>query len=168
MALGTFVAGRYSSTWNSGSLGLIEKGYRFSFQVIKDMIANTDAYAGMVIDAIYQGITNVFVQANSKEWTTTVLAAVTPYSAMVDTGAGFLGPGVIGRLDTGIAQALVLTATTGTAAASSPATMTATYSILAENFNVEWLLGPEHRIVPIRFRIYPYDDTGTIKYLTVT
>lgn len=167
MALGTYVAGRYSSTWNSNSLGTMEGGYEISARVAKELINETDQYGQMTVDAIYRGIADVFIQGTSIEWLTGVVAAMTPYAAMTATGTTYFGPGTIAVLDSATAKVLVLTATASTPAASSPASMTATYTILAENFDVKWALDSKLRKMPLRFRVYPYLDT-VIKFFTAT
>ncbi len=63
--------------------------------------------------------------------------------------------GVIGILDSGKWQSLILTAVAGTPAAATPATLTMARSILKENFPVKLLFAPKLRTVPIRMRVYP-------------
>lgn len=181
MALGNFVGGRYSSTYQkpAGSpqgsdaspvaLGLVEKGYTLSFSHAKDLITDTDGYGKMVVDALTQGIGNVFLGGVWKEWLAQQLVVASPYQAAAwpATGAGYFGPGLVGLLDTTVAGGVVLTATTGTAAATSPASATFTYAITAEGFEQQLMFGPEHRKLPFRFRIYPYVQT-VVKFFTVT
>lgn len=173
MSLGTFVAGRYSATYDppggtaATDMGTMSDGYEISARVAKELIGETDQYGQMVVDAIYRGIADVFIQGTAIEWKTGVLLAATPYQAMAATGSTYFGPGTIARLDTDVCGVIILTATSSTPAASSPATMTATYSILAENFDVRWALTSKLRKMPLRFRVYPYLDTA-IKFFTAT
>lgn len=173
MPLGTFVAGRYSSTIDppgatgATDLGLMEKGYEIEVQHEEDNIVDTDAYARMVIDQVFQGI-NAWLQGTAKEWKAGPLLAAFPQAVLAPTGATFLGPGVIARLASALAGVLIMTATTGTPAAAAPATLTATFAKIAENFPIRWMLGSEHRRLPFRFRMLPYDDSGTIKIFTAT
>lgn len=173
MALGTFIAGRYSATYDppgataATDIGIMEEGYTISWQYSAEGIENTDAYGDMFIDGIYRGIKGVFCQSDSIEYKTGSLLAVTPWGALAATGASTLAPGVIGRLMSDVAGVLIMTATAATPAASSPATLTATYAILAENFDVSLLFNSKLRKVPIRFRFLPYLDT-VIKFFTTT
>lgn len=132
------------------------------------MIQDSDAYGAMVIDAVYRGIVNCTLQTTVMEWIAGVLTALTPYSAspLPPTGAGYLGPGVIGVLDTSLAWPLVLTATTGTASATMPISLTAADVVIAEQYDVTMLFGPYHRKIPLRLRIYPYVATF-VKYFVL-
>ena len=145
----------------------MERGYELSITYGKDVITDTDAYGDSVIDGVFRG-GNCFLQGTSKEYKAGILNAVTPYAALAPTGASYLGPGVIGRADSDIAGILIMTATTGSLAASAPATLTATYAIIAENFDVRMFMGPEHRKCPFRFRFLLYSDAGTMKWFTTT
>jgi hypothetical protein len=175
MALGSFVAGRYSGSWTppggqAGDIGIQEKGYNLSIVTAKELITDTDQFAKIVVDAVYQGM-NLFIQCKSKEWKSSVLRAALPYGQWLATGANIFGPGVIARLDSNIAGTLVFSSTAGTPAALAPASITATFSLIAEDWNTEFMLAPEHRQIPMRFRIYPYDlgdQNHTIAFLTTT
>lgn len=173
MALGTFVAGRYSATYDppgataAADVGLSEEGYDIRFSVAKELINQTDAYGEMTIDAIFRGVRDCFVQATMLEWKAGLLNALWPYDTLAPTGATYLSPGVIARLDSNIAGILIFTSTTGTPAVSAPATMTASLACLAENFDLQWALHSKLRKMPIRWRLYPYSDT-VIKFFTAT
>ncbi len=145
----------------------MEKGYTLSLSFAKQLINDTDAYADCVIDGVYRG-GNCFLQMTSKEYKAGVLAAAMPYSVLAPTGANTFGPGVIGRLDSAIAGAMILSATAATPAASSPATLTATYCIFAENYDISMLFGPEHRKVPMRFRFLLYLESSVPAWFKTT
>lgn len=174
MALGSFIAGRYSATYDppggtaAADIGLMEQGYRITARIAKEKIQETDAYGLMVVDAIYRGIADVFIAGTAIEWKTGLLNAMTPYQAMAASGATYFGPGTIARLDSAVAGILIATATSSTPAAAAPATMTATYTIFAEDTDLEWMLNSTLRKMPYRFRVYPYDDTGVLKFFTAT
>lgn len=152
----------------AADVGLMEDGYEISARPAKDVIGETDAYGSSVIDAIYRGIADVFISALALEWKAGLLNAMMPYATLAPSGATFFGPGVIGRLDSNVAGILIATATSATPAAAAPATMTATFAITAESFDIKWALNSKLRKMPLRWRIYPYDDAGTVKYFTAT
>lgn len=181
MPLGTFVAGRYSASYDptgattAADLGLAEKGYELQVTYKKELITDTDAYAQTPVDAIYQG-SEVFLQSTFKEWKAGILNAIFPYQSIADgvflpfgpTGAQSFHLGVIGRLDTNIDGILILTSTTATPAALSPATLTATHSMFAENFDIRAMFGPTLRKPPARWRIYPYIPATVPVFFTAT
>lgn len=162
MALGTFIAGAYTMTWNSVALG-IQRGEQESpsleFQAFMEEIRNTDAYGRMLLDGIYLGGDYTF-SCFCKEYKAGPIAAMWPFGT-------FGVAGVIGRLMTDLAQSLVLTSVTGTPAVATPASLTATKTLLAPNFPVKLLYGPTLREVPLRLNLYPIDSSG-IKWLTQT
>lgn len=174
MALGAFIAGRYSTTWDppgvvaAADLGLMRQGYELSWNTAVEAINQTDAYGDMFIDGVYRGISSCALQSEALEYKASTLSAITPWSTLAPTGASALTPGVIARLMSDVAGVVIATATAATPAASSPATLTATYTILQEGFDIRLLLDSKLRYVPIRFRILPYDDSGTITFFTTT
>lgn len=168
MALGTFIAGRYSATWNTADIGIMEDGYELSWQWSVEAINNTDRYGDQWIDGIYRGLTNVFCQCNSLEYKTGSAAAITPWAAILPTGVSGLASGVIGRLVSNNVGTLVLTATAATPAATTPATLTTASAILAENVDVKLLFNSKLRKVPIRFRFVTYNNAGADQYFTTT
>jgi hypothetical protein len=144
----SFIAGRYTAVWNSLALGQTKNGHDIDFQRFVEDITG-DNYAQMVQDAINQGgemnHTVELIEYNAAA----VATLMWPLSATkYDTG-------VIGILDSGKWFPLVLTALTGTPAASTPATLTLTRTILAPRFPVKLRLGPTLRTVPLKLRVYP-------------
>lgn len=157
MALGTFVAGAYTSTYNSVAIGITKEGYRLRFQFLKRLIDKSDQYGDTILDAVYRGA-NVNLTLQAIEYKAGTTGPAWPYAAL-----GVLG--TIGRLDSALAQSVVLTATSGTPAAAAPATWTGAKCIIGENNNVEWVYDSSNREVPIGFRVYPYDaGSGAIKF----
>lgn len=147
----TLVCGQYTVTWNSVALGIMlgDSG----LPVIEgsntgEPVGNTDTYGKSMIDAIYQG-GNFFASMTCAEYKTGSIAAWWPFSTLGQMG-------VIGRLYYGLSQALVLTAVSGTPAASSPASITASKAILAPGFSSRLIFGPTLRNVPLRFQLFPY------------
>ncbi len=173
MALGTFLAGRFSATYDppgstsAADVGITEEGWELSWQLAVQAINNSDAYGDMFIDGILRGLSQVFLQCDSLEAKAGSYLAVSPLLELAPAGATVLGPGVIGRLMSATAGITILTATAAAPAAAAPATLTATFSHLAENFDAKLLLHSKLRKVPIRLRCLAYLDT-TIKFVTMT
>lgn len=149
MALGTFIAGRYSSTLAAADLGITESGYEVIFVPKAELIAESDAYGQSLIEFIFRGI-DVSVLLNSLEYKTGTIAAAWPWGALGTAG-------VIGRLGSAISSSLVLTSTASTPAASTPASLTAGRSILSPGYNLSLLFNSKLRKVPIRFDVLPSD-----------
>ena len=158
MPLGTFVAGAYTGTYNAVAMGLTKEGFRLRFQFLKRLIDRSDQYGDTILDAVWRGV-NVNLTLQAIEYKSGSYTPAFPYAAL-----GVLG--VIGRLDSNLAQAVVLTATTGTPAAAAPATWTGSKCIIGENNNVEWVYDSSNREIPIGFRVYPYDASGSVKFWT--
>lgn len=160
----TLVAGGYTATWNSVALGIFEGDSGLptnEHTVAAEDVGNTSAYGKTVIDFIYQGA-NWFSSFTCLEYKSGPKSAFWPYNATL----GRLG--TIGVLGYSLAQALVLTAITGTSASSSPATLTASKAILLPGFSSRIVFGPTLRKVPIRMRLLPYDSGGNVVFFTET
>lgn len=177
MALGTFIAGRYTGTYNSVDVGLCKEGYELELDTDLDDIGETDGWGTTVIDGIWRG-GNCFLQFSSEEYKAGSLAAFWPYGGPL-AGPGVLGILVdatqvtklpIGQLASNIALALVLTVVAGTPAAAAAAinTLTATFALLAKNFNGKLLMNSKLREVPVRLRCYPYTNTNVTKFFATT
>lgn len=146
-----------------------DPGWRLGFTPAHHLVNNTDAYGDQVIETIFRGFSLVSLDFRSLEWKTGVLNASNPFSAYTATGVTTFKPGVVGRRGTDISGAVVLTALTGTpaATAASPATATFTHAIIREGFNAEWTFGAQNRVLPVGFRILPTDSTGA-QYFSAT
>lgn len=179
MALGTFIAGRYSSTYNTVDTGISKEGQELELDTDMDDIGETDAWGTSVIDGIWRG-GNCFVQFTSEEYKAGSLGAYWPYGGAINA-AGVLGILVddtiaapnklpMGQLASNIAKALVLTVTAGTPAATAGAvnTLTAMFALLAKNFNGKLLFNSKLREVPIRLRCYPYTASSVTKFFATT
>jgi hypothetical protein len=175
MAVGTFMAGRYSATYDppggtaAADMGLTEGGWTISVRYTKDLIQETDAFGAMTVDGIYRGVADVMLTGNLIEWIAGALRALHPYGAADHpiSGAGYMGPGVIARLDSAIAGAIILTSTASTPAAAAPASLTATYCIIENGHDIQMNLDSKLRKMPGRWRLLPYLDT-VYKFYTVT
>lgn len=173
-ALVTVIAGRFSSTYTvpSGSpldLGVTDDpGYKWSFTPEVELVKDTDAYGAQAIEGIWLAFSDVSVDFVSKEYKAAPVNAITPFATFAPTGAQTFAPGLVGRRATDLAGSLIFTATASTPAAATPATMTFTYAFLHEGHRPEIIFGPRHRKVPIRFRIYPYNNSGAAAYATAT
>lgn len=161
MALDTFVAGRYSSTYNAVDTGITEGGYELSQDSKAELLNETDHYGGMLIDFIYRG-GDVSLMFESKAYKAGSTTPFWPWGALGVTG-------VISRLASDVALITVLTSTTGTPAVSAPATLTGTKSILAPNNPARLLYNSKLRTVPVRLQLLPYDSgAAVIKWFTTT
>jgi len=151
----TPVAGAYTGTYNAVALGIMnDDGFVLSFQPKGQDINDTDQFAMTLIDGIYRGI-DWRVRYRTKEWNAGMQGAFQVFGAAGTNPAPALGLGVIARLYSAIAKALVLTATTGTPAATSPATLTASLALLAPGVNVDWAFTSKVREVPIEHICLP-------------
>lgn len=163
--LGTFVAGRYSATYNANSLGIMERGYELDFQLKQELVDESDLYGMQIIDMFIQGCDS-YVSMMAKEWLTGSKAILWA-----------LGGGVLGKIFSAavpcgasaydLSQSLVFTATANTPAATSPATLTASKAFPAPNFNPKTLLNSRLRQLPLRMLMFPYaSSSDTIAFST--
>lgn len=146
----SFIAGGYTVTYNSNTLGQVANGIRVSHEFFKRLITG-DSYAESPQDGVYRGA-QMFAEMQLLEYNATgALAAFWPYNATIFT------MGTVGRLDVGssLVKSLVLTAVAGTTAATVPASQTHANAILREGFPVELLYAPDLREVPLSMRLYP-------------
>lgn len=168
MALGTFAVGEYTSTYDGTTCGIVTSGgwnlrYRPSVKKIND----TSTYGDTLIDGIYRGMTGVQLMVTFKEWIAQVKKAVWPYSNASPAFDGALG--TIGKLQSDMAKAIVLTPVTGTPAATNgPTLFTASKAILSPDNDISILFGPDERNIPVLFDLLLYDDAGTKRFFAVT
>jgi hypothetical protein len=157
MGLDTFIAGRYSSTYNSVDTGISETGYEIQFESKAREIAESDAYGESIIDIIYRG-GNHYCQFTSLAYKAGSTSPFWPWGSL-----GVMG--VIGRIGSNVASAHVLTAVAGTPAAAAPASVTAAGAILAPNSPARLLFNSVLRTVPVRLLYLPTDvGSGVIKW----
>jgi hypothetical protein len=157
MALDTFIAGRYNTTYNAVDVGITDQGYNLTMESKVETIEESDSFGNSIIDWIYRG-GNCYIDFDCKSYKAGSTNPYWPYGAL---GA----MGVIGRLASAIAVATVMTALTGTPAATAPATITTTLTLLAPNSPAKLLFNSKLRQVPVRLQVLPYDSgAGVIKW----
>jgi hypothetical protein len=161
MALGTFIAGAYTSTHGGVAVGITDDGFALQWSAKAQAIEKSDVYGDMMIDGVYRG-SNWFLQFECMEYKSGPIAAAFPYG-------GFGVHGVIGRLMSDVASAMVLTSTAGTPAVATPATLTATKAILAPGFDPNAQFSSRLRTMPVRLLLLPVDiGSGVMKSFTTT
>jgi len=145
-----FIAGGYTATWNSLALGQTADGYRLS---------TGDLYGETPQDAVIRGADLVVAMRLIEYSAAAIQTLKWPISTTKWTveSIGFLA------VASSLAKELVLTAVSGTPAASTPASLTVTKSMLHENFPVEVLFAPDLREVPLRLRAYPVSGVFAVE-----
>lgn len=164
MALGTFIAGQYTGTYNAVGVGMTRQGWNLSQTSKAELMDETDAFGGSIIDWVYRG-GDVFMDVEFREWKAGSMTPIWPYAAIGILSSAALP---IGRLASDVAQALILTALANTPAAvgAAYATLTASKAILAPNFDVRILFDSRFRSVPIRMQLLPYLSTNNLWFTT--
>ena len=163
MALATFIGGAYTSTYNSLALGITDAGFKLQFEPKQGqgMIEKSDVFGEMMLDWFLRGC-NYFIQCEFMEWKSGPLAAAHPMGAIGTQG-------IIARLASDLASAMVMTSTAGTPAVATPATLTGPKAILAPGSNPESDFDSRLRTLPVRMALLPYDvGAGVIKNFVTT
>lgn len=166
MALGSFGAGRYATTYNANDIGITKGGVELQHDAELEDIAESDAYGLSVIDSIFRG-GNCHIQFTSLEFKTGSKAAHWPFGGAV-LGRVFTAAVPIGVLASAIAAPVVLTAVANTPSATDPATFTASLALLAKNSNLSFFFNSKLREVPVRLRLYPSLSSGTLTWYILT
>lgn len=169
MGLGAFVPGVFAGTYNGTTLGLTtSEGWRLKWRDSVKKINDTNAYGDTLIDGIYRGKQGVQLLVTVKEWNSIVKAAIWPWS--VPATPVFDGKlGQIGQLMSDVAKAIVLTPEAlSPAAVAGNNTFTASKAILSPDNDIELLLGPDERDIPLLFDLLLYDDSGTKRFFTIS
>lgn len=149
-------------------------------EVIKKtaLINRTHKFGNTPIGAIIQG-GEAFFNATLEEYLPAVLALLWPFpipstATQAAANAALVVPSVaVDDYDaSGAALVLTLQSTTqmaGTSGnATGPATMTLTKAALAEDYPLKFLMGPVHREIPIRMRLFPTIASSIPIFGTVT
>lgn len=167
MALVTIISGRYSGTYTipAGSpvdIGIMKSpGYKVGFTPAWRWIDSTDAYASQIVEGVWRGWQSVTLDCISEEWKTQPLRASNPAAAYAPSGATNFDAGVVGRLATALAGAIILTSTSGTPAAAAPTTTTFSLAVVRPGFSMEWIYDSDIRECPFSFQILPVTDGGS-------
>lgn len=146
------LAGAYTVTYNGTGVGIFEGDGGVPTIVAtyhSEPVANTDKYGKKLITAFHLGSDWEFM-GTILEWKAGSKAALFPF--------GTLGiDGVIARDYYDLASALVMTAVTGTPAATAadPATLTASKAIVPPGFSTRIPFGPTLRKFPLRLALLP-------------
>lgn len=149
----SFIAGPYTLTYNSQSLGIIEDAAALEFLNSMQPIVG-DNYGDVIQDAVVRN-GNMYLDFVLQEYNVAgARAAFWPYSSTF----GIMGQS--GVLLSSYSQALVLTAVAGTSASSAPASLTFTNCVLAPGHNLRLLFGSRLRNVPLRMLALPYVSTS--------
>ena len=149
-----FIAGPYTGTYNTNSLGQFEDGADLEF-VHYDEEVRGDNFAQAVQDLITRG-SDAFLSATLLEYNAAAMTAVA-----WPTHATFGRIGQVGRVSASaiggatIAKETILTHVQGTTATNTPATLTLALSRLPPNFPIRLLFAPRLRRVPIRLQALP-------------
>jgi hypothetical protein len=163
-----FAAGRYAVVWNSLSLGLFqsrEGSPGIEQRKFGQLIQGTDRWGDMPLGLIRRG-SEAFWSGTLMEWAAPTVVAAWPDATTVTT-MGVVA--AVGADDYDFSQALVLTAQTGTPAATTgPATITASKAYLAENFPIRYFLDSMLRSLPMRMRLYPFIASSVTYHYTMT
>jgi hypothetical protein len=165
-ALGTFVAGAYTVSYNAVAAGISRAGWELEITIKQEMIEETDLYGLTLIDTIYRGA-NFAIQTELMEYKAGSITCFTnPATGTIGQILSAASP--IARLGSGNAKALVLTAVASTPAAAAPATLTASLANLAPDYPVKLLFNSTLRKIPLRMIMLPSDSTGTLSAFTTT
>lgn len=154
MALGNFRPGHHTITWGGNACGLVTgEGMRLRWRPSKRKINNTSLYGDTLIDGIYRGFGQVQLLVTFKEWNAYTREIIWPY----DSTFGIIGK--VGRLDSDIAKAIVITPQAGSPAATiGPVSFTASKAILSDMNDIEMLFGPVETDMPVLFDLLMYND----------
>lgn len=162
--IGTFIAGRYSATYDAVDVGITRAGYRLLQSVFYENIEETDVYARTLIDMIYQG-GNCSMVYMAREYKPGSVLPFWPYGG--GFGALMSATLPIARRASDAADAFVLTSTANTPAAATPASLTCTYAILAPGQR-ETLFNSQTRELPTELQLLPYDVSGVVRWFVLT
>jgi len=151
----TFIAGPYTWTFNSNSLGIMEDAPALEHTNAGANISG-DNLGDSIQDSVYRG-GNLFVNVVLQEWDLTACQeAFAPWATAGDKGL----VGQPGKLFSSWAAPLIGTVVTGTTA--TPALVNFKKAVIAPGFSVQQLLGTRLRQLPIRFLILPYADASGV------
>lgn len=152
---GDFPPGPYQVTFKSNAVGLMEGPIRHQQSII-GLPIRASLYAQNILDYIIQG-GGFFAVMVLKEWNTNSKSLMWPFNA----SHGIVP--VVGQLINQYYGALVLTALTGTPAATEgPVTRTYPIAGLLPGHNLDITLGPVERNVPVVITCLPEITGATV------
>lgn len=163
-AIGTFIDGAYTATYNAVGIGITEAGFDLMQTVTEEVINESDQLGGSLLDYFYRG-GSCQVRCDSKEYKPGSVAPYWPFGAMGQMRSTAIPIGV--RAST-IAKALVMTSTPNTPAAAAPASLTAAMSVLAPGQNSTLNFNSKLRRVPIFLQLLPDEQAGGTFWYTTT
>jgi len=162
--LGTYIDGAYAGTYNAVGIGPTENGWRLRKSVSGQAIDESDQYGNTLIDFFYRG-GSCRISCDAQEYKAGTIAPFWPWGSL---GQVITSAVPIGMRASDVAKALVLTSTAGTPAAAAPATLTATYSVMAMGQDVELFFHSRLRTVPIILQLLPYTSSGSTVWFIIT
>lgn len=143
----SFIAGAYTATMESDSVGQIQDGIGISHRYTTEDIIG-DNYANTVQDAVFLGVPEMRGRFVLMEYN--AVGAVNTFWSM--NSAAFLTQPTVGTLMLATATEFLMSAVAGTPAANTPATLRFPKSHLAPDYPVEILFSPRLRTIPIELR----------------
>mgnify|MGYP003335116460 CR=1 FL=1 len=155
-----FIAGTYTVTWNSLTLGQFEDGFEFTEPGVGDSEDIRGDYFGQGADqdAVLLG-GNCFIQGIMLEANAAALRNLLSKDGV--SGRAF----VPGTLISSLWQPLVLTRYgDGSIVTATPATRTCARTHLVRSQQITYALKNKLRRVPIRFQVFPYVSGSNILY----
>lgn len=158
------MSGAFTSTYNSVATGPTKDGYRFTHAMGGQAIDQSDTYGDSLLDWVTRG-GSVRISYTCLSYAGGI-SPIYPFAASIWTLAAAATP--IGRLASDIASSLVLTSTTGTPAAATPATLTATKAVIPPGFSTDILYDSRLREVPVQLALLPVNSSGTVTWATAT
>lgn len=141
------ISGAYSATLGGTSIGSTEEGFRLIGRQHWEPILSDD-FGEAPVDGVQRGVTYT-IQFMAQEYSLIKAAYARQLSALGESKTH------VGKLLSGLAQTLVMTAVAGTPAAGAGliATLTATKAICVSD--IELLLSSKLRKGPVTFHLFP-------------
>lgn len=165
LAFGPLIAGPYTATYGAVDVGFTLDGYKMTQGWKAEMVDKTDLYGDTLIDMVMRG-GDCRISYTSKTYKAGSTGPFWPWGAL---GVLFTAAAPLSRLARDVASAFVLTATANTPAAATPATLTASKTILAPNVDQMLLFDSKVREVPAVLQCLPYEGaTGTGQFFSTT
>lgn len=159
MPLATLIAGPYTATYNSSSVGQQEDGFELRWRSLGDDVTS-NSYGDTIIDTVYRGM-EVSLFFTGIEYSSAI-GLMWPYTSTL----GELGQ--VGRLNVGstLTKTLVMTSVAGTTAASTPTSLTATNVIMSKKTEAMLRFASRLRTVPVGLDLLPYNSSADKFFVT--